>query len=70
MFELAKNAEVKKLIAITKSDSGVVGPELANAHMSLGHLMGKQMVNFAPDDTTIIAILRGGLFFAIGMYLE
>ena len=58
------------MIAITKSDSGITGPDLAKAHMTLGSLMGKQMRDFTPEDTTIIAILRGGIFFAIGMYLE
>ena len=70
MFELEKTAEVTDLIAITKSDSGITGPDLAKAHMTLGSLMGKQMRDFTPEDTTIIAILRGGIFFAEGMYFS
>ena len=39
MFELEKTKEVKKLINITKSDSGVSGPELAKAHIRLGEIL-------------------------------
>ncbi len=69
MFELEKTEEVKNLIAITKSDSGVSGPELCKAHMELGRRLAKCMSEFDPKDTTIVAMLRGGLFFAEGMYL-
>ena len=68
MFELTKTEEVNKLIAVTKSDSGVSGPKLAQAHMELGRLMGMKLIEFAPKDTTIVAMLRGGIFFAEGMY--
>lgn len=68
MFELQKTEEVQNLIAITKSDSGISGPELANAHIKLGMAMGGQIIGFAPEDTTIVAMLRGGIFFAEGMY--
>lgn len=70
MFELEKNEEINKLIAITKSDSGISGPELAGAHMKLGMAMGSQIKGFVPEDTTIVAILRGGIFFAEGMYFS
>lgn len=68
MFELKKTEDVKRLIAITKSDSGISGPELAKTHMELGMKMGNQMMDFDPADTTIVALLRGGIFFAEGMY--
>ncbi len=68
MFELEKTDEIEKLIAITKSDSGISGPELAKAHMKLGVAMGSKMNGFAPEETTIVAILRGGIFFAEGMF--
>lgn len=68
MFELKKTEEINRLIAITKSDSGISGPELTKAHIALGEALGKQMKNFDPKDTTIIAMLRGGIFFAEGMY--
>lgn len=68
MFELYKTEEINRLISITKSDSGVSGPELAKAHIKLGTAMGSQITGLNPEDTTIIAMLRGGIFFAEGMY--
>ena len=68
MFELNKTEEINRLISITKSDSGVSGPELARAHIALGEALGKQMTDFDPKDTTIMAVLRGGIFFAEGIY--
>lgn len=68
MFVLNKTEEVSKLIAITKSDSGISGPELVKAHIALGEALGKEMKGFSPDETTIVALLRGGIFFAEGMY--
>lgn len=70
MFELAKNERIDKLIAITKSNSGISGPELAMAHIELGRELGKQIVDTDPNDTTIVALLRGGIFFAEGLYFE
>lgn len=69
MFELEKSPEVQRLIQITKSDSGISGPDLAQAHMKLGQLLAAQM-DFVPKDTTIVAIMRGGLFFAEGIYFQ
>lgn len=71
MYELRRNDEIDRLIAMTKSDSGVSGPRLAKAHMRLGWALGKQLGElglFQPEETTIVAMLRGGLFFAGGMY--
>lgn len=68
MFELEKTEEINDLIAITRSDSGISGPKLANAHIKLGMAMGSQIKGFNPEDTTIVAMLRGGIFFAEGMY--
>lgn len=68
MFELEKTQEIKDYITITKSDSGISGPRLAKAHMELGRLLAEQMTGFCPEDTTIVAMLRGGIFFAEGMY--
>ncbi len=70
MYELEKNNKIKKLIALTKSDSGISGPQLAMAHMELGKELGSQMKDFAPDDTTVVAMLRGGIFFAEGIYFS
>lgn len=68
MFEISKTEEIQRLIAITKSDSGISGPELVKAHISLGEALGNQMSDFKPEATTIVAMLRGGIFFAEGMY--
>ncbi len=70
MFELEKTDRVKELIAITKSDSGISGPELAKAHMELGTLLARNMEKFVPEETTIVAMLRGGIFFAEGIYFQ
>ena len=70
MFELEKTEEINKLIDITKSNSGISGPQLALAHIELGKELGLQMKGFDPDDTTIVAMLRGGIFFVYGMYFS
>lgn len=68
MYELEKNESIEKLISITKSDSGISGPKLAMAHMELGKLLAERMPKFDPEDTTIVTIMRGGIFFAEGLY--
>lgn len=70
MFELEKDVKINDLIAITKSNSGVSGPALAKAHMELGKQLAKAFEELKPKDTTIVAMLRGGLFFAEGMYFK
>lgn len=70
MFELEKTDEINRLIAITKSDSGISGPSLAEAHMELGKALGNQMTMFNPAETTVVAMLRGGIFFAEGIYFS
>lgn len=69
MFELEHTEEVSRLISITKSDSGISGPALANAHISLGKLLAKHLP-VDPSDTTVVAMMRGGMFFAQGIYFE
>ena len=69
MFELERTDEVQRLIAITKSDSGISGPELAQAHMRLGSLLAEKMC-VDPARTTVVAMLRGGIFFAEGIYFK
>ncbi len=68
MYELELTEEARTLVDITKSDSGISGPDLAIAHMKLGALLAN-MLPVDPKDTTVIAILRGGIFFAEGIYL-
>ncbi len=70
MYKLARNNEVEHFIALTKSDSGVSGVELAKAHLRLGELLGEKMSHFPASDTTVVAILRGGIFFAEGLYFQ
>ena len=69
MFELEKTEEVKHLIAVTKSNSRVSGPELARAHIKLGELLAEN-IELKPSDTTVIALIRGGIFFAQGIYFK
>lgn len=68
MFEIKSDERIEKLIAITKSDSGISGPELANAHVKLGMALGEQIKEQFSHDTTVVAILRGGIFMAMGLY--
>ena len=70
MFEIEKDEKIDELIAITKSNSGISGPVLAKAHMELGYYLANAFCNLNPEDTTIVAMLRGGLFFAEGMYFR
>lgn len=70
MFEIEKDNRINELIAITKSNSGISGPDLAKAHMQLGEVLAKAFLDLNPEDTTIVAMLRGGLFFAEGMYFK
>jgi len=68
LFEIKKDEKIEKLIAITKSDSGISGPVLAKAHVELGMALGEQIKERFSHDTTIVAILRGGIFMATGLY--
>ena len=70
MLTVEQNDRVKELIAITKSDSGISGPELAKAHMELGYILAGYMQDMRPEETTIVALMRGALFFAEGMYFR
>ena len=68
MFEIKKDEKIEKLIAITKSDSGISGPLLVEAHVELGRVLGEQIKERFSHDTTVVAILRGGIFMAMGLY--
>lgn len=70
MFEIEKDNRINELIAITKSNSGISGPILAKAHMELGEKLAEEFCGLDSKDTTIVAMLRGGLFFAEGMYFK
>lgn len=68
MFEIKKDEKIEKLIAITKSDSGISGPLLVKAHVELGRALGEQIKEQFSHDTTVVAVLRGGIFMATGLY--
>lgn len=68
MFEIKRDEKIEKLIAITKSDSGISGPLLVEAHVELGRVLGEQIKERFSHDTTVVAILRGGIFMAMGLY--
>lgn len=70
MFEIEKNDRINHLIEIAKSDSGIEGPKLVYAHMELGELLAESFKELDPKDTTVVAILRGGVFFATGLYCK
>lgn len=70
MFEIEKDERINELISITKSNSGISGPTLARAHMELGETLADEFADLDLNDTTIVALLRGGLFFAEGMYFK
>lgn len=70
MFEIKKNARIHELIEITKSGSKDSGAVLAKAHMELGWLLAEEFERLDKEDTTIVAIMRGGMFFAEGMYFR
>lgn len=69
-FILPVTEEIEKLIAITKSDSGVSGPALVSAHRELGRRIAPYLPVTDPKDTTVVSVLRGGQFFAEGIYEE
>jgi hypoxanthine-guanine phosphoribosyltransferase len=70
LFEIEKNEKINEFISITKSNSGISGPILAKAHMELGESLATAFCDLEPADTTIVALLRGGLFFAEGIYFK
>lgn len=71
MYTLEQTEEIVSLLNKTKSNSGVSGPELAIAHIELGRALGQVLSRqIDSTDTTVVAIMRGGLFFAEGIYFE
>ncbi|MXP76488.1 hypothetical protein GN277_14110 [Lachnospiraceae bacterium WCA-9-b2] len=70
MFEVNKTDRINELISITKSDSGVSGVKLAQAHMELGKYLSQGFPQMNPEETTVVAMLRGGIFLAEGIYFQ
>ena len=69
MVELEKTEEARRPIDLTRSDSGVSGPALARAHMEPGALLAEG-VHYPAEDVTVVAVLRGRIFLAAGIYLK
>lgn len=69
MFELNKTDEVKKLISITKSDSGEKsGYKLGNSLERLGFMLGEAIVSeFDAKKTAVIPVMEGGFKFGYGL---
>lgn len=56
-------------IAICKSNSGINGNKLAQAHFSLGQKIGTEISQaFPSDDAAVLVLERGGRFFGDGIY--
>ena len=69
-YTLADNdGSIADDIAICKSDSGVNGARLADAHIRLGRKLGEVMRGFIPNvNAAVIVLERGGRFFGDGVY--
>lgn len=64
----AKN-DISEDIAICRSNSGVNGARLADAHIRLGKKLGEVMRSIIPNiSTAVVVIERGGRFFGDGIY--
>ena len=68
-YILENKIDIKELVKKTKSDSGICGNELANTHFKLGQMLGDVLKTVTNEEkTTIVSILRGGLFLSNGIY--
>lgn len=58
-------------ISICKSNSGISGSKLANAHLELGGMIGEKLKESISNENVCILVLeRGGRFFGDGLYLN
>lgn len=60
--------QIDRLIQITKSDSGISGNRLAQAHYELGKIIARYVSWYEENETTIVCFERSGRFFADGLY--
>lgn len=68
-YILENKTDINELVKKTKSDSGICGNELANTHFKLGQMLGDVLKTVTNEEkTTIVSILRGGLFLSNGIY--
>jgi hypothetical protein len=64
-----KDNNIADDISICKSNSGVNGAPLADAHIRLGKMLGEAMREIIPHiDSAVIVLERGGRFFGDGVY--
>lgn len=64
-----KGKNIADDIKICKSNSGINGAPLADAHIRLGKMLGEAMRAIIPHiDSAIIVLERGGRFFGDGVY--
>ena len=63
------NSTIEKEISLCKSNSGICGKELRNAHMQLGKNIGIQIStnNAQANRIAVIVMMRAGLSFALGI---
>ena len=59
--------ELEQLVSICKSDSGVMGTKLRNAHYELGKKIAQTYQHSFSKDACIIAFLRAAIPFAFGI---
>lgn len=64
--EQVDNSLVKENIAICKSESGIIGTKLRNAHDFLGGCLAATYTNYFSKDSVVITLLRAGLPLAYG----
>ncbi len=69
LAEESPDPDIAADIGICRSDSGICGSRLADAHLRLGRRLGGVIRGFVPHtDTAVIVLERGGRFFGDGLY--
>lgn len=68
--DVAEDKKIKAYIEITKSDSGINGNKLAEAHFELGKKLAKYFSELNPKQTTIVSFERSGHFLADGIFMN
>lgn len=64
-----ERSDIAEDIAICKSNSGINGSRLAEAHFRLGRQLGEAIKKVVPNvNTAVIVLERGGRFFGDGLY--
>ena len=61
-------SEIEELVRVTKSNSGISGKPLRDAHRRLGNILGERIrEDYGDDDFVVFALLRSGAFLATGI---